>query len=108
MRTTPKLLLVSLLFAGSALAQPAATPPSPATPAGGAAPGADVDVSVKQRASLSPPEMLGQGKEYFRVMNETLGHIQTLQETAPAPEGHHQAQLRHRQARAGQGQHQHR
>jgi len=39
-------------------------------------------VSVKQRANLSSPEMLGQGKEYFRVMNETLGHIQTLQETA--------------------------
>jgi hypothetical protein len=71
---TPKLLILALLVGGSALAQPATPPAAP--PAG------DVDVSVKQRATLSPQEMLGQGKEYFRVMNETVGHIQTLQETA--------------------------
>lgn len=82
MRTTPKLLIVSLLSAGTALAQPAANPPAAPPAAAGTAPAADVDVSVKQRASLSPPEMLGQSKDYFRVMNETLGHIQTLQETA--------------------------
>lgn len=74
MSKTPKLLVLALLAGGSALAQPA-TPAAP-PPAG------DVDVSVKQRATLSPQEMLGQGKEYFRVMNETVGHIQTLQETA--------------------------
>jgi hypothetical protein len=73
-RKTPKLLVLALLAGGSALAQPAPTPSAP--PAG------DVDVSVKQRATLSPQEMLGQGKEYFRVMNETVVHIQTLQETA--------------------------
>jgi hypothetical protein len=84
-RTTPKLLILSFLSAGTALAQPAAPPaaPPPAAPGVPApGPGADVDVSVKQRANLSPPEMLGQGKDYFRVMNETLGHIQQLQETA--------------------------
>jgi len=87
-RTTPKLLIISLLSAGTALAQPAppSGPPAPAAAPAAAAPpgnaGADVDVSVKQRANLSPQEMLGQGKDYFRVMNETLGHIQTLQETA--------------------------
>jgi len=80
-RTTPKLLLLSLLSAGTALAQPAAPPAAPPAPAAGA-PGPDVDVSVKQRANLSPQEMLGQGKDYSRVMNETLGHIQGLQETA--------------------------
>ena len=75
MKKTPKLLVLVLLAGGSALAQPAATPA--VTP-----PAGDVDVSVKQRATLSPQEMLGQGKEYFRTMNETTGHIQTLQETA--------------------------
>ena len=82
--------MVSLLSAGTALAQPAAPPAAPPPPAagapapgpGGPSPGADVDVSVKQRANLTPQEMLGQGKDYFRVMNETLGHIQQLQETA--------------------------
>ncbi len=82
-RTTPKLLIISLLSAGTALAQPAAPPAAPSPPAAGApAPGPDVDVSVKQRANLTPQEMLGQGKDYFRVMNETLTHIQSLQETA--------------------------
>jgi hypothetical protein len=88
-RKTPKLLLLSLLSAGTAFAQPAAPPSGPPAPAAapiapappGAA-GADVDVSVKQRANLSSQEMLGQGKDYFRVMNETLTHIQSLQETA--------------------------
>src|SRR5262249_18825211 len=88
-RTTPKLLLISLLSAGTAFAQPGGPRPGPPPPAGPPAvpappgtAGPDVDVSVKQRANLSPQEMLGQGKDYFRVMNETLAHIQTLQETA--------------------------
>jgi hypothetical protein len=66
-------LLFAVLLAGSVFAQPAEpTPP----------PGKDVDISVKQRPTLTPQEMLGQGKEYFKAMNETLGHIQTLQQTA--------------------------
>ena len=81
-RTTPKLLILSLLSAGTALAQPAAPPATPPRAVRRRARPRDVDVSVKQRANLSPQEMLGQGKDYFRVMNETLGHIQTLQETA--------------------------
>ena len=77
-----KLFLASSLFAGSVFAQPApATPPVGAPPAVPAA-GGDVDISVKQRPTLTPQEMLGQGKEYFKGMNETLAHIQTLQETA--------------------------
>jgi hypothetical protein len=71
-KNSPKLFILALLAGGSALAQPAAP----------LAPPSDVDVSVKQRATLSPQEMLGQGKDYFRSMNETMAHIQTLQETA--------------------------
>jgi hypothetical protein len=64
---------MSMLFGGSVFAQPA--PPAPAA-------GADVDISVKQRPMLSSQEMVGQGKEYFRNMNDTLVRIQALQETA--------------------------
>ena len=89
MPKTPKLLILSLLSASTVFAQPAAPTPSPAAAAPApapapapAAPAGDVDISMKQRSTLSSQEMLGQGKEYFRAMNETLGHIQTLQETA--------------------------
>jgi hypothetical protein len=71
---TPKLVLLSVLLAGSVFAQPAPSAPPPA--------GGDVDISVKQRPTLTPQEMLGQGKEYFKAMNDTLAHIQTLQQTA--------------------------
>src|SRR4029079_15676775 len=75
---TPKLLLLSVLSAGSVFAQPASAPaPAPAPAASG-----EVDISVKQRPTLTPQDMLGQGKEYFTAMNQTLVHIQTLQETA--------------------------
>ena len=77
MPKTSKLALLSLpvavLLAGSVFAQPATSTPPP---------GKDVDISVKQRPTLTPQEMLGQGKEYFKAMNDTLGHIQTLQQTA--------------------------
>jgi hypothetical protein len=77
-----KLTFLSVLFAGTVFAQPAPAPvPAAASPAA-PAPGADVDISVKQRPTLSPQEMLGQGKEYFKAMNDTLAHIQTLQQTA--------------------------
>jgi hypothetical protein len=72
---TPKFLLVSMLFASSVFAQPAAPSATPAA-------GGEVDISVKQRPTLSPQEMVQQGKEYFRNMNDTLVRIQTLQETA--------------------------
>jgi hypothetical protein len=72
-----KLALLSVLSAGTVFAQPAPVPPPSAPPVSG-----DVDISVKQRPTLSSQEMLGQGKEYFKAMNETLGHIQTLQQTA--------------------------
>jgi hypothetical protein len=76
---TPKLLLLSVLSAGTVFAQPAQ---EPAPPAPAVTPAGEVDLSVKQRSTLTPQEMLGQGKDYFKGMNETVGHIQTLQETA--------------------------
>ena len=79
----PKLVLLSVLTAGTAFAQPerTITPLSQPTPAAGPG-GGEVDLSVRQRSMLSPQDMLGQGKDYFKAMNETLGHIQSLQETA--------------------------
>jgi hypothetical protein len=77
---SPKLLLLSVLSAGSVFAQPAAK--QTAVPAPAPAAGGEVDISVKQRPTLTPQDMLGQGKEYFTAMNQTLVHIQSLQETA--------------------------
>jgi hypothetical protein len=75
---TPKLLLTATLFvAGSVFAQPAA--PTLVPPA---SPGGEVDISVKQRPTLTPQEMQNQAKEYFTNMNATLKRIQELQETA--------------------------
>jgi ribosomal protein S25 len=93
---TSKFLLVSMFFASSVFAQSAppvggpvaapdapVPPPSPAAGNGQQAAGSgQVDISVKQSPSLTPQEMQDQGKEYFRNMNESLQHIQTLQETA--------------------------
>jgi len=73
-----------MLFAGTVFAQPAAPPPSGAGSAPAASGGSEagVDLSVKQQPSLNPQDMQNQGREYFRSMNDTLKHIQTLQDTA--------------------------
>ncbi len=86
MRKTPRLLLTTLLLSGSVFAQnapPAAVPATPpATVTTPPAPGGEVDISVKQRPNLTPQEMLNQGQEYFRAMNDVLKRMQILQETA--------------------------
>jgi hypothetical protein len=69
-----------MLFTGSVFAQPASPSPGPAPAAAPAA--GEVDLSVKQRPTLTPQDMQDQGKEYFRTMNDSLKHIQSLQETA--------------------------
>jgi len=80
---TPKLLLLSVLFAGTTvLAQPAKPPAAAGGAPPPAGPEAGVDLSVKQQPTLTSQDMQNQGREYFRSMNETLKHIQTLQETA--------------------------
>jgi len=79
---TSKLPLLSLLLAGTVFAQPAKPPAASAAPPAAAGAEAGVDISVKQQPSLTPQDMQNQGREYFRSMNETLKHIQTLQDTA--------------------------
>jgi len=76
----PQLLLPLLLVTSTVLAQGAG---APAAPANGSPPaGGQVDVSVKQRPTLSPQEMLTQGQDYFRAMNDTMKRLQILEETA--------------------------
>jgi len=92
---TPQLLLPLLLVTSTVFAQsptapvpaPTAAPTPEAAPAASSAPVAppangQVDISVKQRSALTPQEMLNQGQDYFRVMNDTLKRIQSLEDTA--------------------------
>jgi len=57
--------------------------PAPEAPGsqGGAA-GSSVDLSVKQRPTLTPADMVNQSKEYFTGMGAAVKRIQTLQEQA--------------------------
>ena len=72
-----KALLTTTFVASTVLAQgPAPTPIAPPS-AGGA-----VDISVKQRPTRTPEEMVNQAKDYGRSMNESLKRVQTLQEQA--------------------------
>jgi hypothetical protein len=50
--------------------------PGPAATAGAG----QVDLSVKQKPMLTPDEMVAQGKEYFRAMNDVLKRVQSLQD----------------------------
>jgi flagellar hook-basal body complex protein FliE len=75
-----KALLTTTFVASTVFAQgPAPTPIAPPS-AGGA--GGAVDISVKQRPTLTPEEMVNQAKDYGRNMNEALKRVQTLQEQA--------------------------
>src|SRR5687767_13816754 len=55
----------------------AQTPPPPPGP-----PAPQVDVTVPQRSTLSPQDMLNQAREYRGKMNETLSRLQSLVEAA--------------------------
>lgn len=70
------LLLASVFIGGSVFAQ-APAPDAPAVP-----PPAAVDLSVKQRPTLTPAEMVTQSKDYIRSMGEVLKRIQGLQDEA--------------------------
>ncbi len=73
-----KALLTTTFVASTVFAQgPAPTPIAPPS-AGGA--GGAVDISVKQRPTLTPEEMVNQAKDYGRNMNEVLKRSQTLQD----------------------------
>jgi hypothetical protein len=67
----------STVFAQGAAPDAPAAPP--ATPQGA---GGSVDLSVKQRPTLTPAEMTNQSKEYFKGMGEALKRIQSLQDQA--------------------------
>jgi hypothetical protein len=68
--------LGTALLSGTVFAQPA-TSSAPAA----AGPG-EVDISVRQKPTLTPEEMLSQARQYQQSMNQVLGRVQALQETS--------------------------
>jgi hypothetical protein len=78
-----KVLLTTTFVASTVFAQGSAPVPIAPPSAGGAAPAAGAaDVSVKQRPTLTPEEMVNQSREYAKNMNEVLKRIQVLQDQA--------------------------
>jgi hypothetical protein len=72
-----QLFVASVLVSGTVLAQPAGPGTAPA--AGGAG---EVDISVRQKPTLTPEETLNQAKQYQEGMNQVLKRILALQEAA--------------------------
>jgi hypothetical protein len=72
-----KVLLTTTFLAGTVFAQGPA--PAPIAPPSAGAP---ADVSVKQRPTLTPEEMINQSREYAKNMQEVLKRIQVLQDQA--------------------------
>jgi hypothetical protein len=78
-----KLFLSTTFIASTVFAQgPATSPPSAVPPpsAGASAVANPVDISVKQRPTLTPEEMLTQSKEYQKTIGEVLKRVQALQD----------------------------
>lgn len=73
-------LLLGTIFIGSTVFAQGAAPET--TPAPGTPPAGSVDLSVKQRPTLTPADMVNQSKDYFRAMGDTVKRIQTLQDQA--------------------------
>jgi hypothetical protein len=73
---TRKLVLTATFVASAVLARGGGA----GAAAGDPAPAGQADLSVKQRPTLTPQEMLGQSKEYFKSMNEVLKRITALQD----------------------------
>ncbi len=75
-----KLLLATIFIGGTVFAQGPApeAPPAPGSPPAGSS----VDLSVKQRPTLTPADMVNQSKDYFKGMGEVVKRIQTLQDQA--------------------------
>ena len=72
-----KLLLATIFIGGTVFAQGPA-PESPMAPL----PSGSADLSVKQRPTLTPAEMVNQSKEYFKGMADVIKRIGTLQDQA--------------------------
>jgi hypothetical protein len=76
-----KLFLSTTFIASTVFAQgPATNPPPVSPPSAGAGAAAPVDISVKQRPTLTPDEMLTQSKEYLKTIGDVLKRVQTLQD----------------------------
>jgi hypothetical protein len=73
-----KLLLATIFLGGSVFAQG----PAPEAPPAPGSPGGSADLSVKQRPTLTPAEMVNQSKEYFKGMADVIKRIGTLQDEA--------------------------
>jgi hypothetical protein len=73
-------LLLTTIFMGSTVFAQGPAPEAPATP--GAPNGSAVDLSVKQRPTLTPADMVNQSREYAKSMADVLKRIQTLQDQA--------------------------
>ena len=72
-----KVLLTTTFIASTVFEQGPA--PAPIAPPSAGAP---ADVSVKQRPTLTPEEMVNQSRDYAKTMNEVLKRIQVLQDQA--------------------------
>jgi len=72
-----KVLLTTTFIASTVFAQGPA--PAPIAPPSAGAP---ADVSVKQRPTLTPEEMVNQSRDYAKTMNEVLKRSQVLQDQA--------------------------
>jgi hypothetical protein len=71
-----KLLLTATFVASATIAQGGDV----GAAAAGGSPAGQSDVSVKQRPTLTPQEMVQQSKEYFKNMNDVLKRITILQD----------------------------
>jgi len=70
------------MFIGSTVFAQAPAPSSPSAPAPENATSGAVDLSVKQRPTLTPAEMVNQSKEYLQGMAQVVKRIQNLQDEA--------------------------
>lgn len=79
-----KLILGSALMGQAVMAQPSAQPsaglPSTGQPSSGAA--SDADISVRQRPTLGPQEMLSQASDYRRRIDSISKEVQGLVDRA--------------------------
>jgi hypothetical protein len=67
-----KLILTAALLASAVAGGAGAAPSATGAPNQG-------DIAVKQRSNLTPQEMVKQGNEYFKSMNDTVKRITDLQ-----------------------------
>ena len=86
MNKVSNLLIGTVLVSGTVFAQPASVSPdtagAPPPGAAGVTPPGETDISVRQKPTLNPQEMMGQARQYQQGMNQVLSRIQTLQESA--------------------------